>query len=413
MSVAELRVRIAELDTEINLQRELLKKLERDKSLAQRQLNSILDPISRLPLEISSEIFLRSLPPFPAEHGAHHVPMLLLNICNTWSAIALSTPALWTAFRVDLPCTRNLEELLLVWLQRASNRPLSISLHVDGDFFHREIVAIIWRHGQQLKHLELLQQGGDDGGDTVEDMIPGPLPSLETLTMRGEAFSIDYTLELLKLAPNLVEYLIYKTELLLDVQVGKVVHPKLRRLIFGEPGTCPRSGGQNLLKYLSLPRLEALRIELPRGALLAFLKESSPPLLELTIQAFNTEFVELAECLHLVPALERLEIWYPRYLMVEELMKALAGSPALLPHLKTLSLCLAGYGEIDWPTLARALAALRTQLQLQSFHLVGLRRAPIAAELPTPEIIAAFRELAADGMEVCISAADGTWNIFG
>jgi hypothetical protein len=35
MAIQELRVRIAKLDIEINLQRELLKKLERDRSLAQ------------------------------------------------------------------------------------------------------------------------------------------------------------------------------------------------------------------------------------------------------------------------------------------------------------------------------------------------------------------------------------------
>ncbi|KAF7361460.1 hypothetical protein MSAN_01179100 [Mycena sanguinolenta] len=408
-----VRERIAKFDIEINLQRELLKKLERDKSLAQRQLNSILDPIARLPWEISSEIFLQSLPPFPAEHGARHVPMLLLNICNTWSAIALSTPALWTAFHIDLPCTRRLKELLLVWLQRASNRLLSISLHVERDFVHRDIVAIIWRHGQQLKHLELLERASEDGGDTIENMVPGPLPSLETLTMRGGTFCIDYTLELLQLAPNLIEYLVYTTELLFNAPVEKVVHPNLRRLIVGAPGRYPR-GRQELLQYLSLPRLEALSIGMTHGALLGFLQESSPPLLELTLgDVFHTKFDELVECLRLVPDLERLEMWYARCLTVEELMTALAGSPPLLPHIKALSFHLAGYEEIEWPTLARTLAALRTQLRLQSFHLVGLHRAPSAAKMPTPVIIAAFRELAADGMEVCISATDGSWNIFG
>ncbi|KAJ7896270.1 hypothetical protein B0H14DRAFT_2258863, partial [Mycena olivaceomarginata] len=90
------------LDTEIGLQRELLRKLERDKSLAQRQINAVLDPMARLPFEISSEIFLKTLDPFP-EPKALHAPMLLLNICYSWSDIALSTPALWAAFNIVFP----------------------------------------------------------------------------------------------------------------------------------------------------------------------------------------------------------------------------------------------------------------------------------------------------------------------
>ncbi|KAJ7853706.1 hypothetical protein B0H14DRAFT_3653704, partial [Mycena olivaceomarginata] len=93
--------RIAKLDTEIESQKELLKKLERDKSLAQRQLNAARDPVARLPLEISSEIFVQSLAPFP-EPGALHAPMLR-NICNAWSDIALSTPELWAAIHINFP----------------------------------------------------------------------------------------------------------------------------------------------------------------------------------------------------------------------------------------------------------------------------------------------------------------------
>ncbi|KAJ7748784.1 hypothetical protein DFH07DRAFT_713969, partial [Mycena maculata] len=62
----------------------------------QREVLAVHDPLARLPLEISSEIFLQCLPPLP-EPGAHHVPMLFLNICNAWTSIALSTPALWAS----------------------------------------------------------------------------------------------------------------------------------------------------------------------------------------------------------------------------------------------------------------------------------------------------------------------------
>ncbi|KAJ7896372.1 hypothetical protein B0H14DRAFT_2201513, partial [Mycena olivaceomarginata] len=100
--------RIEELSSEITLQKKLLKQLEHDKSLVQGQLNAVVDPLEQLPLGISLEIFLqciRVVPDCTARQGdpiprpmagALHVPMLLLNVCNAWSAIALSTPALWS-----------------------------------------------------------------------------------------------------------------------------------------------------------------------------------------------------------------------------------------------------------------------------------------------------------------------------
>ncbi|KAJ7854322.1 hypothetical protein B0H14DRAFT_765179 [Mycena olivaceomarginata] len=131
MSAHELRAHIAKLDTEIDLQRELLKKLERDRSLTQRRLNSILDPLALLPLEISSEIFLQTLAPFP-EPGILHAPMLLLSICNAWTDIALATPALWNTIQIVFPCARDLKKILPIWLERAQHRSLSVSLRKHG-----------------------------------------------------------------------------------------------------------------------------------------------------------------------------------------------------------------------------------------------------------------------------------------
>ncbi|KAJ7472176.1 hypothetical protein FB451DRAFT_1036811, partial [Mycena latifolia] len=102
MSVTALQARIDQLSADIVRQKELLKALEHNRSAAQRQLNALLDPVARLPLEISSEIFILCLPSRPVP-GSLKMPMLLLDICNTWTAIALSTPALWSAIHVDAP----------------------------------------------------------------------------------------------------------------------------------------------------------------------------------------------------------------------------------------------------------------------------------------------------------------------
>ncbi|KAJ7612449.1 hypothetical protein DFH06DRAFT_958718, partial [Mycena polygramma] len=63
---------------------------------------AIRDPLVRLPVEITSKIFLQCLP----EHrmpNSWTAPMLLLNVCNTWTDIALSTPVLWASIHLDLP----------------------------------------------------------------------------------------------------------------------------------------------------------------------------------------------------------------------------------------------------------------------------------------------------------------------
>ncbi|KAJ6525044.1 hypothetical protein DFH09DRAFT_936989, partial [Mycena vulgaris] len=96
MSVTELQRRIVELSADIVRQKEVLQQLETRKGAAQRQLNAIRDPVARLPLEISSEIFIRYLPSRP-KPGGRHVPMLFLDICNAWADIAISTPTLWAS----------------------------------------------------------------------------------------------------------------------------------------------------------------------------------------------------------------------------------------------------------------------------------------------------------------------------
>ncbi|KAJ7896344.1 hypothetical protein B0H14DRAFT_2333362 [Mycena olivaceomarginata] len=129
MSAQELHTHIEELSSEITLQKKLL--------------NTVMDPLARLPLEISSEIFLQCIrvnPNCTARQGnpsprpmagARQVPMLLLNVCNAWSAIALSTPAVWSAIQINFPCTEGLTQLLPIWFQCAGNQPLYISLCGD------------------------------------------------------------------------------------------------------------------------------------------------------------------------------------------------------------------------------------------------------------------------------------------
>ncbi|KAJ6570464.1 hypothetical protein DFH09DRAFT_831302, partial [Mycena vulgaris] len=59
-------------------------------------------PVLTLPYEITSEVFIKSLPPSPIftkdfKNGPNsfEAPLLLSQICREWRSIAISTPHLW------------------------------------------------------------------------------------------------------------------------------------------------------------------------------------------------------------------------------------------------------------------------------------------------------------------------------
>ncbi|KAJ6525085.1 hypothetical protein DFH09DRAFT_996339, partial [Mycena vulgaris] len=207
MSVEALQARIEEVSAHIERQKEVLKELQNSKSALQRQLNDIRDPMARFPFEISSEIFTLCLPSRP-QPGAHHIPMLFLNICNSWAQIAASTPALWKSIHVEFPRPGGFSQVLEAWLERARNKPLTMSLHGSID---DGVATVIRQHTEQLQSLEIYADVPRQGLGRATRI--GPFPSLQTLVIGtlpdvdalGVRFSKHEILELLRCAPNLVE----------------------------------------------------------------------------------------------------------------------------------------------------------------------------------------------------------------
>ncbi|KAJ6466450.1 hypothetical protein C8R45DRAFT_489282 [Mycena sanguinolenta] len=80
-------------------------------------------------------------------------PLLLLRVCKSWTAIALSTPALWTSIRIYFPCSKSFRTWVLpAWLNRAHNRPLSVSFLGEFRQWNYRVSAMVWQHAGQLKH---------------------------------------------------------------------------------------------------------------------------------------------------------------------------------------------------------------------------------------------------------------------
>ncbi|KAF7361530.1 F-box domain-containing protein [Mycena sanguinolenta] len=424
MSAQELRQRIEQLSTQIDFHKKLLQELERDKILAHRQLNAVLDPVARLPPEISSGIFFQSLTPFP-KPGASHAPMLLLNICSTWSAVALSTPDLWRAIQIDFPCTENLAELLPIWFQRARNRPLSVLLRGDlSGRWNPSVSALIWRHGARLKHLELSfdrwMNDGEDAeyGDIPFDIFrlttPAPFLLLERLTISGlppghsthrqifrKLFTPSHILRPLRLAPNIVECIFDSIPLIPfpreTSDSARLVLPTLRRLRFESLKDIPRVD-VGILGCLSLPALEDLSVPMcavADGGLVRFLKQSAPPLRQLALYTSQgRDFSKLHECLCLIPTLEAFEIWWDAQIM-DQLLVTLTNSDSLLPNLRSLTVHTGvGISDYAWRTLVRAVSTRRIHLRL-----CGERY-----QAPPTDVLAAFKELIGDGVEIDIQA---------
>ncbi|KAJ7302101.1 hypothetical protein DFH08DRAFT_991933 [Mycena albidolilacea] len=378
---------------------EVLKDLERDRSLAQRHLNAVTDPVARLPLELSSKIFIHTLPLLPVP-AAIDAPLLLLNICSAWRNIALSTSALWDAIHISA-WTEGSKELVPKWLECAGDRPLSISFNGNGTEIDYDVVSVIWERGEQLKNLEIFDC--QDGIQLWKGTSPGPLPKLEILHIfggAGDAWGLPspHISELLCLAPNLIECLFEHLPLSFSVPASqRIILPNLRRLLFGGDGALPGSANE-VLDSLSLPGLEVLVAGVRCDILLPFLKRSSPPLqvlvfVERLFAPYN--FLWLDECLHIVCGTGRMPI--PAPVQLSSLDLHFNAWQPLFP------------GSF-WTAALRALTTRRTRFQLVHLNLPD-RLLP--SKILPPDTVAAFKELVADGMKICIAdsrgKSDGKW----
>jgi hypothetical protein len=118
------------------------------------------------------------------------------------------------------------------------------------------------------------------------------------------------------------------------------------------------------------------------------------------------DFPLLAECLHLVPDLRRLELWFPT---AEAVFSGLAESPALLTHVNALVLHVTEDDISDsfWAALNRAFLTRPAEFQLVDITVPG--RLP-DSKMPSPDIIAAFRALAVNGVRIQLRLIRPIWD---
>ncbi|KAJ7641576.1 hypothetical protein FB45DRAFT_1125480 [Roridomyces roridus] len=342
MSVQDLESRIEDISADIERQKAVLRLLECDKSLLQRQLNAVRDPVGRLPPEISSEIFVQCLPLDPRFHELHEAPALLLNVCNAWTDIAVSNPKLWSTMNIHIPGPGGLAAAVQKRLQRASSHLLNVAMVGPLD---PTVATLIWGHSSQLGRLVLSAGHREMEDDPDEDE------------------------RLLSLAPNISDLVLWDVELMEEEQgvdgVGETLLPNLPQLLFSSYNT-EVGESHKILQHIRAPRLEKLTLESPTGEadIISFLRRSSPPLQELNIgDASKAGLGSLDEVLALVPTLTRLEVEWVEIGRAKQLFNILA-QPGVLPNLRILELNhMEKTSEAFWNAVLGVLSACRSKLR--------------------------------------------------
>ncbi|KAF7327881.1 F-box domain-containing protein [Mycena kentingensis (nom. inval.)] len=94
-----------------------------------------------LPNELTEQIFLLTLPTLKPTPSPHHGPLLLAQICSLWRTFVLQTSSLWSS--VDIKFCDTLgkstpeDELLVLWLSRAQDRPISLTIRGSAKYLER------------------------------------------------------------------------------------------------------------------------------------------------------------------------------------------------------------------------------------------------------------------------------------
>ncbi|KAJ7130933.1 hypothetical protein C8R46DRAFT_1362733 [Mycena filopes] len=400
-----LRARLAELDTSIFELRPVqarLKALEDERGSIQSQLDAIAYPVLTLPVEITSEIFLCCLPKtsgyslHPTFKSPIEAPMLLLQICRTWRAIAISSPRLWAFLHLNLP--DHSDKLLEIetykgflgdWLVRLGACPLSLTL--DGfdvgaeEEAGRLVIPLtlnaIASHIQTLYlcidpkdypnhvvHFPALRrlvvgvpvaEDDDDPHIILENPIQAffaapqlrdifiygkvAAPSLfairwEQLTVfNGERISSRECATVLRCAPSLVECTFEEPHSAPDTPF--VSHDGLKSLKIHEFGNV-------LFRFLAIPHLETLDLVLytnddeedeDEDEAVSFISQTAQSLLEFKGPASHRVPVQ---CLIPMVSLTKLCLFFPQDDYLTEFFTLLnrANDPHFLPQLQSLQL---------------------------------------------------------------------------
>ncbi|KAK7000352.1 hypothetical protein R3P38DRAFT_3285644 [Favolaschia claudopus] len=421
MAQQELRQQIDDLSSKIEAQRLVLNGLIDQRSQVQRQLNSFLDPMALLPLELQSKIFLHCLCPAEEDGIARSpdpkvAPMLLLGICQLWRDIALSTLELWSHLRMESsPSGANDSQFFGIWLKRSRSFPLALTLE-GSSVLAKDMQGLIDGCGERVETLTLLLTTIPPRGSHI---LREPFPSLKKLKIEFtdiRGFDIRDWMYILKTSPTLTHLSFsgsFSVRETMADSTAPFTLPALRELHFPDHSPYSRVNATRILKYITLPALETLHIrcnpnfENGSGELLDFLTRSSPPLRSLFIDSsmWPSDIISSLEYLRIIPSLTDLTLVAKDLISVLEI---LARAPDFLPNLRHLACYPVSFlRSADYEIVVRMLDVR----PLKSFRLKMMdpnaafgNAAPSWDTAPSEDIIRELRRIRDSGVDVHVSA---------
>ncbi|KAF5337304.1 hypothetical protein D9611_002933 [Ephemerocybe angulata] len=198
---------------------------------------ALLAPIRGLPNEILCAIFSHCLPT-PARFledsfdiqacmSATQAPMLLTFICQRWRQIALDSPELWQRVPITFPpsklpsltdvdkfklAVQNASQLATLWLSRARNRPVAISISLlypmAGRTQSDKFLAFITRYSSQWEELRMFSSIEDPGLlDGILSLPSSSVPNLRNLEVPARALWRSFDKKCLLRGPSIRGFL--------------------------------------------------------------------------------------------------------------------------------------------------------------------------------------------------------------
>ncbi|KAJ7156542.1 hypothetical protein C8R43DRAFT_414600 [Mycena crocata] len=173
------RARLKAVEAEILQLEHSLTSLRMEKQSIQARLDDLKYPVLTLPNEITSEIFLHFIPPYPKCPPPTGLlsPTLLTHICRKWRQISLSTPSLWGAIWLDSDLQPNFDsrkQILESWLVLSCSCPIAIKIFDDSDS-RKDIFEVVIPHRLRWEYLQV------HGDGELDPIIGGPTPLLREL----------------------------------------------------------------------------------------------------------------------------------------------------------------------------------------------------------------------------------------
>ncbi|KAJ7473052.1 hypothetical protein B0H11DRAFT_2282593 [Mycena galericulata] len=372
--LAQINTTIAELGSEF--ESDVPEFLDTERRELETTLSSFSYPVHDAPVEIIRHILIHCLPadgrvrPLP-----HLAPLLLVQICQRWREIALSTFQLWSSldftFHGGSPRQRK--------FGRTNGYPLSLTLRCSTNRkgIPHAFYAAISKYSGQWQRLEIAFPGADLRA--FRHHVEGPFPLLSRLSLHGHQQIRAGDLQAFRNTPQLRDVRLLEGLTLSNVPIGgaaltnleidlsismtdcttifqsfpTLVHLKLsvasylQPSVFGPIENPPpleslHMDCRSLLDALTLPHLRRLRYtyticdQAQITAVFSFISRSACVINDLALRVSDIEDYSLVEFLRTIPSIEVLQLDYTPSLTPRTVYGHLE-STTLLPRLRELS----------------------------------------------------------------------------